>query len=109
MALLLLALVAAPIANEAFAEADLHACCPDRAPVADSAMPCHYLAALDCCGQLGLPATPAGDALRSSSLVLALDAFTLLLPPPPVLPVAHARLGHGPPQVALLRTTVLRL
>jgi len=109
VALLLLALVAAPIASGALAEADLHGCCPERAPVADSPLPCQYLAALDCCGQLGLPATPTSDALRSTPLAFALVAFTAPVPPPPIVSIAHARNTHGPPQDAQLRATVLRL
>jgi len=109
LALLLLALVTAPIASEAFAGADLHRCCPEGAPVADSPMPCQYVAALDCCAQLGLPATPAGDGPRSTPTAFALVVFTPLFPPPPVLLFTHARNCHGPPQAALVRTTVLRL
>ncbi len=109
LALLLLALVAAPVAGQAFAAADLHGCCPERAPVADAPTPCQYVAALECCGQLGVSATPARDGLRVSPLSLALTAFTPTLPPPPVLSIAHARHAHGPPQDAQLRVTVLRL
>lgn len=109
LALLLLALVAAPIAGEAFAAADLHACCPERAPVADAPLPCQYVAALECCAQLGLPATAAGDGPRSTQMAFVLFAFTPQLPPPPVLLFAQTRTGHGPPQGASLRATVLRL
>jgi len=109
VALLLLALVAAPFATEALAAADRHSCCPDSAPVAESPMPCQYLAALDCCSQVGVPATPAGDGARSTPVPFALVAFTAPLPPPPVLSIAHARHAHGPPQDAQLRATVLRL
>jgi hypothetical protein len=109
LALLLLALIAAPVAGQAFAAVDPHGCCPERAPVADAPTPCQYIAALECCGQLGVPATPAGDGLRAPTLSFALNAFTPMLPPPPVLPIAHARHAHGPPQDAQLRVTVLRL
>lgn len=109
MALLLLALVAAPFASEAIAAADTHACCPERAPVADAPAPCQYLAALQCCSQLGVPATPAGDAPRLSPLAFALVASSVPLPPAPVPSPAFARHAHGPPQDAQLRATVLRL
>jgi hypothetical protein len=109
VALLLLALVAAPFASEAIASLDRHGCCPEGAPVTDSPAPCQYLAALDCCAQLGVPATPAGDAARTAPAAFAVVGVTPLLPPPPVLLFAHARHAHGPPQDAQLRVTVLRL
>jgi hypothetical protein len=105
----LLALVAAPVAGAAFAAADRHGCCPERAPVADSPMPCQYVAALDCCAQLGVPATPAGDGPRSATAAFAVASAAPLLAPPAILLPAHARNAHGPPQAALLRSTVLRL
>ena len=111
VALVLLALVAAPILGEAFAATDRHACCPERAPLADAPLPCQYVAALECCGQLGVPATPAGDGLRSTPPALALVAFTPLLPAPLVPPrlreVAWA-LEHQPIP-PLLRKSVLLL
>ena len=109
VALLLLALVAAPLASEAVDAMDSHGCCPDGAPLADSEMPCQYLAALDCCEQLGLPSTPAGDAARVAPVGAALVALAAVLPPPPVLLAAFADHAHGPPQGAQLRATVLRL
>jgi hypothetical protein len=109
VALLLLALLAAPIALEAFGDTDSHRCCPESAAATESPMPCQYVAALGCCAQLGLPATAVGDGLRTSPLVLALVAFSALPALPLVHAFAHARGGHGPPQASLLRTTVLRL
>jgi hypothetical protein len=109
VALLLLALVAAPLASEAVDAVDSHGCCPDGAPVADASMPCQYLAALDCCDQVGLPATPAGDAARVGPVGFALAALAVYLPSPPVLLAAWADHAHGPPQGAQLRATVLRL
>lgn len=109
MALMLLALVAIPFASEAFAAADRHSCCPDGAPAAESPMPCQYLAALDCCSQLGVPATPAGDGARETLVAFPLVSFSAPVPSPPVLSIARARHAHGPPQDAHLRATVLRL
>ncbi|MEX2207006.1 MAG: hypothetical protein WEF50_12325 [Myxococcota bacterium] len=109
MALLLLALVAAPFASEAIAAADSHACCPERAPVAEAPAPCQYLAALECCSQLGVPATRASDGPRLAPIAFALVAFTAPLPPAPVASLAFTRHAHGPPQDAQLRATVLRL
>lgn len=109
MALLLLALVAAPFASEAIAAADSHACCPERAPETDAPAPCQYVAALECCSQLGVPATPVGDGPRLAQIAFALVAFTAPLPPAPVPSLAFARHAHGPPQDAQLRVTVLRL
>ena len=109
MALLLLALVAAPFASEAIAAADSHACCPERVPETDTPAPCQYVAALECCSQHGVPATRAGDGLRLSPIAFALVAFTAPLPPAPVASLAFMRHAHGPPQDAQLRVTVLRL
>ena len=109
VALLVLALLAAPIARAAWADTDAHRCCPENASVPESPMPCQYAAPLGCCAQLGLPATPAGDGPRLLPVALALGVVTPFPPLPPVHAFEHERSGHGPPQAALVRTTVLRL
>jgi len=104
-------LVAAPIVAEAFAATDQHACCPERAPVADAPLPCQYVAALECCAQVSLPPTRVGDGPRSTPTAFALVAFAPLLPAPPVPPrlrdVTWA-LEHQPIP-PLLRKSVLLL
>jgi len=109
VALLLLALVTAPLARAAQAASDSHRCCPERAPAAESPMRCQYLAPLGCCGQLGLTSTPSADDTLASPLALAIVAISPVLPEPSMVHLARARGDHGPPQDASLRTTVLRL
>jgi hypothetical protein len=109
VALLLFALlaapVAAPIATAAAAPAD-HSCCPE--PTRNATAPCQYLAPLGCCEQTlapaGAPATP-----QPTQLYVAL--------PPGGEPLASAlaprarapRPEHGPPQEPFLRAIVLQL
>jgi hypothetical protein len=109
VALLLLALFATPLARVAIAVADSHGCCPKSAPAAGAPAPCQYVAPLGCCGQLGLPSTPAGDAAQLELLGAALVAAAPVVQPPQVLDFALAREEHGPPVSVHLRTTVLRL
>jgi len=109
VAILLLALLAVPIAREALADTDSHQCCPESAPATESPMPCQYLVPLGCCAQLGLPATAAGDGPRLSPVAFELVAFTPPAAPPRVRSLAHAGVGHWPPQALYLRTIVLRL
>ncbi len=111
VAFVLLALVAAPIAGEVFAASDMHACCPERAPVADAPLPCQYVAALECCAQQSLPSTRAGDGSRSTQTAFALGAVAGPLPVPPVPPrlcVVTRALEHHPIP-PLLRKSVLVL
>ena len=81
VAVLLLALVAAPLASEAVAALDRHGCCPDGAPVAETPAPCQYIAALDCCSQLAVPSTPAGDGARLAHVAVALVGLALASSP----------------------------
>lgn len=103
----LLALLGAPVASEAFARRDPHACCPESAPVESA--PCQYVAPLACCAQLGIPAPAPADGLTASGLALALPGLASEAPAPPAQVLARARNGHGPPQADQIRTTVLRL
>jgi len=109
VAILMLTLLAVPVARQALADTDSHHCCPEGAPATESPMPCQYVVPLGCCAQLGLPATPAGDGPRLSPVAFALVAFMPLPAFPPARTLAHRRNGHGPPQALLVRTTVLRL
>ncbi len=109
VALLLLALALAPAFRATMAATDAHACCPSGGPAADSPAPCQFVAPLGCCSQAAVTATPTSDAPPAPSLELALPAADPLLPQPPVRSFACARDAHGPPQTAILRTTVLRL
>jgi hypothetical protein len=109
VALLLLALVAAPAVQASVAAPDAHGCCPEGAPAEDSSKPCQYVAPLGCCSLVAVPVTPTGDGPRLQPLVLALDA-TLSLPPELVVPPrAGLRDEHDLPRTLILRTTVLRL
>lgn len=109
VALLLLALLAVPVAREALADTNSHGCCPKGAPASESPMPCQYVVPLGCCVQVGLPATAAGDGPRILPVAFAFVAFTTLPAPPPARSFAYARIGHGPPQALYVRTIVLRL
>jgi hypothetical protein len=109
VALLLLAMVAAPVLQASVAAADAHACCPEGAPAADSSKPCQYVAPLGCCSLVAVPATPTSDDPRPQPLLLAL-VTPLSLPPEPFEPARAAlRDGHDLPRTLILRTTVLRL
>lgn len=103
----LLALMGAPVASEAFAQRDPHACCPEAAPVESA--PCQYVAPLACCAQIGVPAPTPADRLEVVRLALASPGLASEAGAPPAQFFARARNGHGPPQAAQIRTTVLRL
>ncbi len=108
VAILLLALIAAPIASEVFAQSDPHGCCPEPAATTDAPEPCQYVAPLACCAQLAVPATTvnAHHELGGDFVVTALVGPS----PAPLAPTfARARNGHGPPQAERIRTIVLQL
>lgn len=107
VALSLLALMGAPVASEAFAQSDPHACCPEPAPVESA--PCQYVAPLACCAQIGIPAPTPADGLELVGIALASPGLASEAQAPPAQFLARARNGHGPPQAAQIRTTVLRL
>jgi len=109
VALVLLALIAAPLAGEAAAALDRHGCCPDMSLAEDARMPCQYLAPLDCCDQVGVPATAKDDGSAPASVGFAIAPAAPHVPVPPIFSSAHALHAHGPPQAAQLRATVLRL
>ena len=109
VAVLLLALFAAPLARAGSQlGARPHACCP-KAPAPDPAPPCQQMAPLSCCLEVGVPPAP--------SSVDRPDAPELALPPAPLAePVAPAlRLlaahscAEGPPLDPLAQSCVLLL
>jgi hypothetical protein len=107
--LVLLALIAAPLAGEAAAALDSHGCCPDAAQSEDARTPCQYLAPLDCCDQIGVPGAAREPGAERAPFGWAIAAAAPDAPAPPILSPAHALHAHGPPQAAQLRATVLRL
>lgn len=107
VALSLLALMGAPVASEAFAQRDPHACCPESAPVQTT--PCQYVAPLACCAQIGIPAPTPADGLELFGLALASPGLASESRALPAQFFARARNGHGPPRAAQNRTTVLQL
>ena len=74
VAVLLLALTAAPLARAgaALAAPGSHSCCPEAPAQPDSAPPCQQIAPLSCCLEIGVPPTPGGperpDALEPTLL-----------------------------------------
>jgi len=118
VAILLLALMGAPIAHAAHAtlaaeaahaDAASHRCCPESAPLPESPVPCQFAAPLGCCAQVGLASTPIAGDLPLVPVAFAAGAVTPFPPPPPLLAFSRDYGEHGPPLPALVRTTVLRL
>jgi hypothetical protein len=109
VALLLLALCAAPLARATTAlGAKPHGCCPE-APASPEPAPCQQIAPLSCCLEVGVPPTPGGPE-RPDDLALtlvpapALDAFA---------PVQRCLAAPGstgaPPLAPLAQSCVLLL
>jgi len=110
VAVLLLALSAAPLAraSAALAAPAAHSCCPDAPARPDPAPPCQQIAPLSCCLEIGVPPTPGGperpDALAPALVPApALEAFA------PTRRCLAARGSHAPPLAPLAQTCVLLL
>ena len=59
--------------------------------------------------QIGVPAPTPADGLELVGLAIASPGLASEAGAPPAQAFARARNGHGPPQAAQIRTTVLRL
>ena len=109
VALLLLALFAAPLARATAAlGAKPHSCCPEAPARPDPAPPCQQMAPLSCCLEIGVPPAP-GDEARPVGLELAI----FIAPSAPAAPGARfarpSRATEGPPLAPLAQTSVLLL
>lgn len=111
VAVLLLALTAAPLARAgaALAAPGSHSCCPEAPAQPDSQPPCQQIAPLSCCLEIGVPPTPSGPERP--------DALVPTLPPARALEAfAPARRGlaapasdAAPPLAPLAQSGVLLL
>lgn len=109
ISLLLLCLAGGPIASGLLAASDPHSCCAESESASERPASCQYVAPLVCCAQLGVPATATSDAPSDFPGGLVAADLAAFRPIPPVQFLARARNGHGPPQAALVRTTVLQI
>jgi hypothetical protein len=110
VAVVLLALFAAPLARASAAlAATPHSCCPEAPASPDPAPPCQQIAPLSCCLEIGVP--PAhGDEARPAELALALPSAPLPAPAAPRARLAPpSRASEGPPLAPLAQTSVLLL
>lgn len=111
VAVLLLALFAAPLAraSAALAAPESHSCCPDAPARPDTAPPCQQIAPLSCCLEIGVPPTPGGPE-RPDGLELALVPAQALEAFAPTLRCRAATgAAHAPPLAPLAQTCVLLL
>ena len=110
VAVLLLALFAAPLARASAAlGARPHACCPEAPASPEPAPPCQQIAPLSCCLEIGVPPTPGGEG-RPAELALALPSAPLPEPAaPPARLAPPTRASESPPLAPLAQTSVLLL
>lgn len=110
VAVLLLALFAAPLARAtAVLGAKPHSCCPEAPASPEPAPPCQQIAPLSCCLEIGVPPTPGCEA-RVAELALTLPSAPLPEPVPPRARLAPpSRASEGPPLAPLAQTSVLLL
>jgi hypothetical protein len=110
VAVVLLALFAAPLARATAAlGARPHSCCPEAPAQRDPAPPCQQMAPLSCCLEIGVPPAP-GAPDRPDSTEFALLAAPAPEPFAPALRSSAAlRSDAAPPLTTLAQTCVLLL